>query len=317
MNILILSCGTRFKLVSYFKNSKSVNKVVCTDINNEAPALLQADKSYIVPRMTDPHYLDEILRICRGEDIDAALPLHEEELLLISKNKHLFKEQGILPVISDYESVSLCKDKYLLSKRLIENNIPAVETFPAKEYNTEGEEIDVFVKPRNGAGSSDTFHVSRKKMLEAITDSYDEEFIVQRAVKGKEYGVDIYADMITGEVVSIFCKEKIRMRAGETEKSISVKKTEIERIVKEAVKELALRGPIDMDVLEENGKFFILEINPRFGGGYPHAYECGVDFISLISNNAEGNINKAEEFAYKENILGLKYSDIVTVNIVS
>lgn len=311
MNILILSCGTRFKLVSYFKKNKYVDKVVCTDINNEAPALLAADITYIVPRMTDPSYLDEIQKICKEEKIDAVLPLHEEELLIISKNKHIFIKNGILPIISDYESIILCKDKYLLSKALLDNSILSVETHLAVDYHSELEKTDIFVKPRNGAGSVDTFHVHNRKMLEAILDSYDEEFIVQKAVNGKEYGVDVYVDMISGEVVSIFCKEKIRMRAGETEKSISIKNNDLVELVKKAVTTIGLIGPIDVDVLEQNGVFYILEINPRFGGGYPHAYECGVDFTSMIVRNCKNETNTYSESDYKENVLAMKYSDII------
>ena len=142
-------------------------------------------------------------------------------------------------------------------------------------------------------------------------EEYDEEFIVQPAIIGKEYGVDIYVDMISGEVVSYFCKEKLRMRAGETEKSLSVRNKTLESLVKETVTKIGLRGPIDIDVLERDGKFYVLEINPRFGGGYPHAYECGVDFPTLIANNCMGIVNKPSDPTYEENVLGLKYSDIV------
>ena len=313
MNILILSCGTRYKLVEYFKKCKKVEKVVCSDVSNQAPALLAADVAYLVPRMTDVHYLDRIIEICKKESVNAVLPLHEEELLLISDNIKLFTDNGIFPIISDYSKVCLCKDKYLLSKELAEKGVSAVESFLAKDYvSDDTKNYDFFfVKPRTGAGSVDTFMIHSKKMLKALMEEYDEEFIVQPAIIGKEYGVDIYVDMISGEVVTYFCKEKLRMRAGETEKSLSVRHEKIENLVKDAVTKLGLRGPIDIDVLERDGEVFVLEINPRFGGGYPHAYECGVDFPSLIANNSLSVENKPMEPSYEENILGMKYSDIV------
>ena len=312
MNILILSCGTRYKLVEYFKKCKKIEKVVCSDVSDQAPALLAADVAYLVPKMTDAHYLDRIIEICKKESVKAVLPLHEEELLLISNNKKVFEDNGILPIISDYSKVSLCKDKYKLSIELAEKGVSVVESFLAKDYMADEKTFDTFfVKPRSGAGSVDTYMVHSKKMLKAIMEEYDEEFIVQPAIIGKEYGVDIYVDIISGEVVSYFCKEKLRMRAGETEKSLSVRNKTLESLVKETVTKIGLRGPIDIDVLERDGKFYVLEINPRFGGGYPHAYECGVDFPTLIANNCMGIVNKPSDPTYEENVLGLKYSDIV------
>ena len=54
----------------------------------------------------------------------------------------------------------------------------------------------------------------------ATLNNYKEEFIIQEYNYGKEYGIDIYCDLISGEITQVFIKEKLRMRAGETEKSI-------------------------------------------------------------------------------------------------
>lgn len=312
MNVLILSCGTRVKLLEYFKNSKDWNKVVATDCSAEAPALLVADRPYLVPRMTEPGYLERILEICQAEEIDMVIPLQEDELLLIADNLELFKKNNIKVAISDREKIRLCKDKFLLSKELERLGFNAVKTYTASEYleqNNEG--TDVFVKPRFGAGSVDTFHVTSRKLLEALIESSEDELIVQPAIKGQEYGIDIYVDMVSNEVINCFCKKKIRMRAGETEKSLSVIIPELEKTVADAVQALKLKGPLDMDVMEEDGKYYILEINPRFGGGYLHAYGCGVDFMKYLAVNADNRSNDVQRNNYKVNVLAMKYSDIL------
>lgn len=312
MNVLILSCGTRVKLLEYFKNSKDWDKVVATDCSEDAPALLVADKPYIVPRMTEPGYLDGIVEICKSEEIDMVIPLQEDELVLIADNLEIFEKNEIKVAISDKEKIRLCKDKLLLAKELDKLGYKAVETYTAKEYLAQKEDdMDVYVKPRFGAGSVDTYHVTDGKLLEALVKSSDTELIVQPAVKGNEYGIDIYTDMISGEVITCFCKKKIRMRAGETEKSLSVIIPELEKTVADAVQALKLKGPLDMDVMEEDGKYYILEINPRFGGGYPHAYGCGVDFMKYLAVNAGGEANAVQRNNYKENVLAMKYSDIL------
>ncbi len=312
MNILILSCGTRNKLVSYFKENKYFEKVVVTDCSEQAPALYEADKYYIVPRMKEVGYLDCLIDICKKEDIQIVLPLQEEELLLIAQNKKLFEEQGIIPIVSDYEKVLLCKDKFLLNKWLEEHAINAVPTVLATDYLKNAvEREDIYVKPRLGAGSVNTMPVHSKRLLEALVEDTAEELIVQPSISGKEFGVDVYVDIISKEVIACFCKEKLRMRAGETEKSLSVKNEQIKELVTKAVKALGLVGPLDVDVMEWNGEYYILEINPRFGGGYPHAYACGVSFPDYIACNGKGERNASGMDAYAENTLAMKYSELI------
>lgn len=312
MNILILSCGTRNKLVQFFKDSADYENVVVTDCSEQAPALYVADKYYIVPRMNQDGYLDCLIDICKKEKIDLVLPLQEDELLLIAKNKECFLDAGVTPVISDYEKVLLCKDKYALNCWLIERGISAVPTSLAKDFLEQNHEVEeIFVKPRFGAGSINTFAIHSRRLLEALVEDTEEELIVQPGIKGKEFGVDVYVDMLSREVITCFCKQKLRMRAGETEKSLSVINPQVEKLVMDAVSALGLFGPLDVDVMEQDGKYYILEINPRFGGGYPHAYLCGVSFPEYIARNGKGEKNAVKRNEYPENTLAMKYSEIV------
>lgn len=315
MNILILSCGTRYKLVEYFKNrNNGFNKVVVTDCNKYAPALYISDKYYIVSRMDTKGYIDEIIDICRNENINVILPLQENELLLISKNRKKFEAIGVLVAISEYSALSLCKDKYGLYKYLSDEGIHMVKTQLLKDVLDNNLDIkEVFVKPRYGAGSVGTMMVKSKKLLEALYENSEDELIIQPFIQGKEYGVDVYIDFISSDMKAVFCKEKLRMRAGETEKSKSVKIQQIEDLVKKAVKLLDLKGAIDIDVMEDNGEFYILEINPRFGGGYPHAYECGVNFPKMMAVNGARQTNDDNEFDYCEGVVALKYSDVIII----
>lgn len=312
MNILILSCGTRYKLVEFFKECEVVNKVVVTDCSEQAPALYAADKYYVVPRMNQEGYFECLMDICKKEKINSVLPLQEEEILLTAKNKELYEEIGVLPIVSEYEKVLLCKDKYGLNHKLEEAGIPSVKTYLASTFLKENKSIEeVFVKPRFGAGSINTFQVHSRRLLEALVEESEEELIVQPSIKGKEFGVDVYVDMLSKQVVCCFCKEKLRMRAGETEKSLSVINVQIEELVTKAVKTMGLCGPLDVDVMEEDGQYYILEINPRFGGGYPHAYMCGISFPKYLAKNSVGECNPINEKKYRQDILAMKYSEII------
>ena len=311
MNILILSCGTRNKLLSFFKQSPYWDRVIATDCSELAPALSEADAFYLVPRFKDPNYFEKIIEICKSEKVNAILPLQEEELLLISKNRDYFVSQGIFPIISEYEKVALCKDKYQMYQFLVEHDIPTIPTFLPEQLSSDDVSKNAwFLKPRYGAGSVHSMSVKTEAFLRAYLGEAEEEMIIQPLVSGTEFGVDAYVDFHSHKLVSIFCKEKLRMRAGETEKSISVMNASITKLVKKVIDELKPSGPVDMDIFESNGEYRVLEVNPRFGGGYPHAHLCGIHFPDFIGLNVMGKEND-DHFRYEEGVLGLKYSDII------
>ena len=134
--------------------------------------------------------------------------------------------------------------------------------------------------------------------------------MIQEFMDGIEYGADTYIDMISSEPVTIFIKEKIKMRAGETDKSVSVKDEELIHLIKRFVKVAGFKGIIDIDIFKVNGEYYISEVNPRFGGGYPHAYECGVNIPGMIINNLEGNDNTNMIGQYDEDVYMMKFNEV-------
>src|SRR5690554_2420891 len=103
--------------------------------------------------------------------------------------------------------------------------------------------------------------------------------------------------ILTGELKTIFIKGKLLMRSCETDKSISVRNTIIEDDIKKLLNIIEYKGIIDVDILEKEGKYYISEVNPRFGGGYPHGYEMGINVPKMIINNLNGKVTD-EHFEY-------------------
>lgn len=315
MNILILSAGTRNKIVQYFKKElNGIGKVVATDCSNLAPAIYDADKYYIVPRITDDNYIENIIDICKREKIDTLISLIDPELSLISKNIRLFNEIGVKPIISDYDKVEMCFDKYKMYEFLKKNNFNTPKSYINKEEFLEDLEnkkisFPVFVKPVKGSASININKIMNLKELEVIWEQAD-NLMIQEFMNGQEYGADVYIDMISNEPVAIFTKKKIKMRAGETDKSVSVKDEKLFEVIKKFVKNAGFRGIIDIDIFEIDGEYYISEVNPRFGGGYPHAYECGVNVPKMINNNLNGKINEEQIGNYEENVYMMKYNEI-------
>ena len=315
MNILILSAGTRNKIVQYFKQElNGIGKVIATDCSNLAPAIYEADKYYITPRITDNNYINVILDICKKENIDTLISLIDPELSLIAKKIELFKRIGVNPIISDYDPVEMCFDKYKMYKFLVNNNLKTPKSYIDKEEflkDLKNEKIGfpVFIKPVKGSASININKITNIDELNIIWNRED-DLIIQEYMNGKEYGADVYIDMISNETVAIFTKEKIRMRAGETDKSISVKNDKLFDLIKNFVEKAKFKGIIDIDIFEQNGEFYISEVNPRFGGGYPHAYECGINVPRMIINNVNGKTNREEIGKYAEKIYMMKYNEI-------
>ena len=315
MNILILSCGTRNKIVQYFRkvlNGKG--NVIVTDMSPYAPAIFEADRYYLVPRITDPDYINIILDICSKENITGVLSLIDPELSLLAKNKVQFEALGVQIIGSDYNLCERALDKMEMYHWCTTHGYKCARSYtdPKKFF----EDIDlgvvtypVFVKPIRGSASISISKVYNRETIEMLFSNTD-GLMIQEFLNGQEIGADVYIDMISGEVVSIFTKKKLLMRAGETDKAISFKDEKLFSIIKRFTKESGFRGQIDIDIFDIEGEYYISEVNPRFGGGYPHAYECGADHISLIVNNLEGIVNSTNIGTYEDNIVMMKYNEI-------
>jgi carbamoyl-phosphate synthase large subunit len=314
-NILLLSCGTRNKIVQYFKKElDGRGQVMATDCNELAPALYDADRYFIVPRVNDENYMDVILSICKENNIKAVLSLIDPELSVLAANKQKFLDIGTIPIVSDYEVVELCFDKYKMYRFLTQNGFKTARSYIDKDKffkDVESGVINypVFVKPVKGSASININMANSKEEVELLFSKYD-NLMIQEYMDGIEYGADVYVDMVSNEPVAIFTKEKIKMRAGETDKSVSIKDEKLFDLIKGFVKKTGFKGIIDIDIFKIDGEYYISEVNPRFGGGYPHAYECGVNVPGMIINNIIGRVNKDVIGQYEEGIYMMKYSEI-------
>lgn len=318
MNILILSAGTRNKIVQYFKKSID-GKVIATDMQKTAPAIYEADNYYIVPRITAPNYIDIILNICKKECVDAVLSLIDPELSLLAKNEEKFNASGVKIIGSSYELCERALDKMQMFYWLVEHNYNCAKSYVNKndffkDLDSGKISFPVFVKPVRGSASIAISRVEDKETLE-ILFKHSDNLMIQEFLQGQEIGADVYIDMISGEVVSIFTKKKLLMRAGETDKAVSFKDKKLFELIEKFCKESGWRGQIDIDIFDIDGKYYISEVNPRFGGGYPHAYESGCNHMKLIDNNINNIKNQKNIGSYKDGVYMMKYNEIKITNI--
>lgn len=316
MNILVLSAGTRNKIIRYFKKAVGEQgRVIATDMSEVAPAIYEADKFYIVPRITTEGYIDIVLDICKQEKIDGVLSLIDPELSLLAANSSKFKSIGVTVIGSSYELCERALDKMEMYNWLCAHNYRCARSYTEKEQFLADVETGlikypVFVKPVRGSASISISKVYNKETVEFLF-AQNSDLMIQEFLEGQEIGADVYVDMISGEVVSIFTKKKLVMRAGETDKAVSFKSEKLFALIERFIKESGYVGQVDIDIFDIDGEYYVSEVNPRFGGGYPHAYECGCDHMELIINNLNGTANENTIGSYEEDTYMMKYNEIM------
>lgn len=309
MNILFTCAGRRTYLLKYFKEQLGHgDKIIGADMQLTAPALSAADVRVVVPAVYDEHYIDALIKICKEHNVDILISLNDLELPILAKNKGLFTQIGVTPVVSDPEVIDICFDKLRTSEFITSLGLNTPKTYAnidaALRAIKSGElHFPVVLKPRWGSASIGIEFVDNEKDLRIIYDlikrkilrgilgevsQHDKNFIlIQEKITGKEYGLDVMNDL-NGRNVGVAVKEKLAMRAGETDKAVTVDSSDLRYIGEVIGKNLRHIGNLDCDILEMDDKYYVLELNPRFGGGFPFSYEAGVNLPKAIIEWAQG-----------------------------
>lgn len=309
MNILFTCAGRRTYLLKYFKENMSEgDKIVATDMQLSAPALTAADVKIKVPAVYDPSYIDVTLNICKEQKIDALLCLNDLELPILAENKAKFEALGVTVIVSDPEVIDICFDKYKTAQWVESIGLNAPKTYvrlaDAKAALAKGEiAFPLFMKPRWGSGSIGLESIADmeeldiyynllmkkiKKTILATASVGDEYIMIQEKLGGKEFGLDVMNDL-KGNNVGVSVKQKLAMRAGETDKAITVDIPEVYEMGKKIGENLRHIGNLDVDIMQRaNGDYCVLELNPRFGGGYPFSYEAGANIPKAILSWLKG-----------------------------
>lgn len=304
INILLTSVGRRGYLVKYFKEALGDDgKVYVSNSSDISPAFNHADGSIVTPLIYDEGYIDFLLAYCKEKNVNAIISLFDIDLPVLSKNKNRFKEQGIDIIVSNPEIIEICNDKWKTYQFLKENNLNTVHTYiKLKEVkqalNNNEIKYPVIVKPRWGMGSisvmeaenEEELNILYKMAINKIKNTYlkyesisnlEESVLIQEKINGREYGLDIINDL-KGNYQTTIVKEKYAMRAGETDCAKVVNNAALREVGEKIGKKLCHIGNMDMDVFLVGNKPYILEMNARFGGGYPFSHMAGVNLPKAI-----------------------------------
>lgn len=319
-NLLFCSAGRRNTLLKDIRKSLDGSfGIIATDLSPVAPALFEADKAFLVPRIDAPDYFETILKICEQNEVKAITTLIDPEIELLAAHREELLSEGVLPLCPSKQTAHLCFNKYEMFRHLSNNHVRTVLTYDSLESFKEGLDkgeisFPVFMKPVSGSGSVGVGKVDNWE--EAVEKFNDHRFtyIIQELMTGGDCDADVYVDCFSHKPVAIFSKRKIESRIGGASKTISFKDQKLFAFVEEVCSVLELSGPCDMDFFFKDGDYYLSEINPRFGGAYLHAYGAGVDFVKLIMKNIQGKTNQPHIGNYDEDVIMMMYDAVVIKN---
>lgn len=299
MNILLTSAGRRTYMINYFKQALAGKGKVYASNSILTYSLEQADDYVLTPNIYDDSYISFLLDYCKEKQISAIISLFDIDLPVLAKNKDLFKSFGIELIISNYNVTTICNDKWLTYEYLVNIGIKQTPSFinlaEAKKAIGEGVvNYPLFIKPRWGMGSIGIYKVETeeeldvlyKKLHREIFNTYlkyessmdvDSCIIIQQAIKGQEYGIEVLNDL-DGNYVTTFAKKKVAMRSGETDIAETVEPSLFEKTGRTISEHLRHVANLDVDCfVTECGDIYVLEMNCRFGGQYPFTHNAGVN----------------------------------------
>ena len=313
-NIIITSAGQRVALVRDFKETLvrfyAEAKVFTTDMNPElAPAAYVSDGCFEVLRVTDENYISQLLDICKKTEIGMIVPTIDTELLVLAENKKLFNDNDIIVCVSDLDFIKVCRDKRNTGDFLEKHNIRVPKA--VDKYNPT---FPLFAKPYDGSLSTNLHYI--KNAEELTQDILDDPKLLFMEYIDKETYKEYTIDMYYGTDNCVKCivpRERIKIRAGEINKGRTVK-CPLMDYIKERLDKIegcigciciqVFFNPLTEDVVG-------IEINPRFGGGYPQSYAAGGNYPEMLIKE----YFLGEKIAYiddwKDNMLMLRFDDAV------
>lgn len=314
-NILVTSAGKRVELVKAIKNTVSGIlgpdvKVFTTDMNPiMAPAGYVSDKCIKVPRVTDESYPQILRDICDKYSIGLLIPTIDTELLLLSVLYDEFKAHGTHIAISDTSFIRQCRDKRMINEFFERHDI-SIPTPIDKNYPT----FPCFAKPYDGSLSANIHLIrSSEDLTKEILDDPKLMFMeyVDKSVY-TEFTIDMYYGN-DGMVKSIVPRQRIEIRAGEINKGVTRKNAIIAYLRSRLGHLNGVRGVICLQLFynETSGDIKAIEINPRFGGGYPLSYEAGANFIEYLTREYLLGQELEYEESWTDNLLMLRYDAAV------
>jgi carbamoyl-phosphate synthase large subunit len=285
ISILITSAGRRVELIHAWKSSARAllgpkARIYANDLRPSLSAACQlADQSFAICRCTEPGYPAQVLEQCLANGIQLVIPTIDTELQALAEARETFAAAGVQVVVSNPELVRQCRDKRLTAALFASLSIPTPKILDPAHLT-----FPCFMKPVGGSCSQGVKAIPSSDHLAPI-DIRNPDNLFQELVPGNwiEYTIDLYYSK-SGDLLGCVPRQRLEVRGGEISKGIT-RKDKVLQFLKNYFANLkGARGVVTLQIFVDPSREQMLgiEINPRFGGGYPMSHAAGANYPAML-----------------------------------
>lgn len=339
--VLISSAGRRVELLRAFRHATQTfsasyrsgpSRVLSADRSWYSSAFHDADQSFHVPACTDPKFVPHMLELCTSQRVNLVVPTIDPELPVYAAAREEFAAIGTTIAISSPDVVAIAGDKVMTHNWLVGAGFPTVTQGSVAEVRADPDSwpFPLVVKPRFGSASKGVVKVNDAAGFErtladwqatsaAADDPYG-ELVVQSVARGVEYTVDVLVTLEGsrhGSGVIAVPRRRIEIRAGEVSKAMTVRSPLLIELAEKVAAALpGAYGPLNIQLFfdEETSQLAVIEVNARFGGGFPLSFAAGADFPLALVQEALGMPVTALNRDWRDNLVMLRYDAAVFVD---
>tara|TARA_A100001011_G_scaffold386328_1_gene461928 strand:- start:7298 stop:8242 length:945 start_codon:yes stop_codon:yes gene_type:complete len=308
MNILLINPGRRDYIIKYFlKLPKKFNvKLFLIDPDNSVPSfsVSKKTKNYVSPYAKEKNYKFFLRKFIKKNRIKTVFPFSEYELKILAKDKKYYSNKKICLVVSNTNVISICENKIKTENFLKSIGIKSPKIIPFSQVK---KNLPVIKKNIFGNSSKNQKII---KSPQDIPKKTSLNCFYQKYFNSQEYGMDILNDL-NGNFLHCLVRKKISMRAGDTDKAEIISSNKFLNLAKKISSELKHIGNLDIDFLVNKKKIYVIDLNPRFGGGYPFTHEYGYNYIKAL---VELSLNDKKKIKFNlKNTKIKKFSKGITI----
>ncbi|HEV7307790.1 ATP-grasp domain-containing protein [Ensifer sp.] len=311
LNILVSSAGRRVGLIECFRRAAQTLqidlKVFACDVDPDLSAACAiADRAFTVPAYGHPEFAARLADLAQANEIRLIVPTIDPELLPLAIAADAFAQAGCRVHVSPPPVIDVVRDKLETMRVLAAADVPVPRTGMLEEVRGKLADWDwpLFLKPNAGSASRSISVVGSEAELPA---SSSEPMILQQYLDGPEHTVNAFVNA-AGDLVSVISHRRLRIRAGEVEKGVTERHA-VHRAMAEGIMRAlpALRGAFCFQVIDDSRTGpRVIEINARFGGGYPLVDHAGATYARFLLEEVAGLPSTAHD-NWREGVLMLRY----------
>lgn len=316
-NVLLSSAGRRVEflrcLQADLRELEIPGKVIATDDSSLTSAGMLAEAFEVVPQVDDPRYLDVLLEVIERHRVGLVVPTIDTELQVLADAADQLRARGIAVLSSGSETVRISSDKTATHRFFVEAGLPCPRQWSAEEAIELADTLPypVIIKPRRGSSSVGVELIADASRLRTALRADDR--LVQSLAPGREYTVDVWVDG-QGEPRVAVPRRRIETRGGEVSKGITERHPQVIDLAERIARNLPdAYGPLTIQIFADGASVEAIEINARYGGGYPLAWEAGARTTRWAIQAALGHPAHPSEFAWRDGLLMLRHDVSVFV----